>query len=78
MMIASLAEPAMLMMVFNLSLLAGTTELSAVARFMLNADVGLRVSLALALHRPWSWWRSPKMPGFRWTIRPPPGADHGA
>ncbi|HAO34301.1 MAG TPA: formate hydrogenlyase, partial [Candidatus Competibacteraceae bacterium] len=49
MMIASLAEPAMLMMVFTLSLLAGTTELSAVARFMLTADVGLRVSLALAL-----------------------------
>jgi len=36
-------------MVFTLSLLAGTTELSAVARFMLTADVGLRVSLALAL-----------------------------
>ncbi|MCP5157953.1 MAG: NADH-quinone oxidoreductase subunit H [Gammaproteobacteria bacterium] len=49
MMIASLAEPAMLMLVFTLSLLAGTTELSAVARFMLTADVGLRVSLALAL-----------------------------
>ena len=49
MMIASLAEPAMLMMVFTLSLLAGTTELSAVARFMLTADVGLRVSLGLAL-----------------------------
>lgn len=49
MMIASLAEPAMLMMVFTLSLLAGTTELSAVARFMLTADVGLRVSLVLAL-----------------------------
>lgn len=49
MMIASLAEPAMLMMVFTLSLLAGTTELSSVARFMLTADVGLRVSLALAL-----------------------------
>ena len=49
MMIASLAEPAMLMMVFTLSLLAGTTELSAVARFMLTAEVGLRVSLGLAL-----------------------------
>ena len=47
MMIASLAEPAMLMMVFTLSLLAGTTELSSVARFMLTAEVGLRVSLAL-------------------------------
>lgn len=49
MMIASLAEPAMLMMVFTLSLLAGTTELSAVARFMLTTEVGLRISLALAL-----------------------------
>ena len=49
MMIASLAEPAMLMMVFTLSLLAGTTELSSVARFMLTAEVGLRVSLGLAL-----------------------------
>ena len=49
MMIASLAEPAMLMMVFTLSLLAGTTELSSVARFMSTADVGLRVSLALSL-----------------------------
>ncbi len=49
MMIASLAEPAMLMMVFTLSLLAGATELTTVARFMLVADVGLRVSLALAL-----------------------------
>lgn len=49
MMIASLAEPAMLMMVFTLSLLAGTTELSSVARFMATAEVGLRLSLALAL-----------------------------
>lgn len=49
MMIASLAEPAMLMMVFTLSLLAGTTELSSIARFILTADVGLRVSLGLAL-----------------------------
>ena len=49
MMIASLAEPAMLMMVFTLSLLAGSTELSSVARFMLTAEVGLRVSLGLAL-----------------------------
>ncbi|CDI01735.1 NADH dehydrogenase [Candidatus Competibacter denitrificans Run_A_D11] len=49
MMIASLAEPAMLMMVFTLSLLAGTTELSAVAHFMMTAHVGLRMSLGLAL-----------------------------
>jgi formate hydrogenlyase subunit 4 len=49
MMIASLAEPAMLMIVFTVSLLAGTTQLSAIADFMLNSHVGLRVSLGLAL-----------------------------
>jgi formate hydrogenlyase subunit 4 len=49
MMIASLAEPAMLMMVFTVSLLAGTTQLSAVTQFMLVDGVGLRVSLALAM-----------------------------
>jgi formate hydrogenlyase subunit 4 len=49
MMIASLAEPAMLMIVFTLSLLAGSTQLSSVATFMQGAGVGLRVSLAMAL-----------------------------
>jgi formate hydrogenlyase subunit 4 len=49
MMIASLAEPAMMMIVFTVSLLAGTTQLPAVADFMLNSHVGLRVSLGLAL-----------------------------
>jgi formate hydrogenlyase subunit 4 len=49
MMIASLAEPAMLMIVFTLSLLAGTTQLSSIAGYVLDGDVGLRVSLALAL-----------------------------
>jgi formate hydrogenlyase subunit 4 len=49
MMIASLAEPAMLMVVFTLSLLAGSTQLSSIATFMQGPDVGLRVSLALAL-----------------------------
>jgi formate hydrogenlyase subunit 4 len=48
MMIASLAEPAMLMVVFTLSLLAGSTQLSSIAEFM-QGGVGLRVSLALAL-----------------------------
>jgi formate hydrogenlyase subunit 4 len=48
MMIASLAEPAMLMVVFTLSLLAGSTQLSSIAAFM-QSGVGLRVSLALAL-----------------------------
>jgi formate hydrogenlyase subunit 4 len=49
MMIASLAEPAMLMIVFTLSLLAGTTQLSSVASYMQGHDVGLRVSLAMSL-----------------------------
>ena len=49
MMIASLAEPALLMIAFTLSLLAGSTQLSAVATFMQGPDVGLRVSLAMAL-----------------------------
>ena len=40
------AEPAMIMVVFTLSLLAGSTQLSSVAAFMLDANVGLRVSLA--------------------------------
>lgn len=47
MMIASVAEPAMLMAVFTLSLLAGSTQLSSVANFMLSQHVGLRISLGL-------------------------------
>ena len=49
MMIASIAEPAMLMVVFTLSLLAGSTQLSSIAASMQGPEVGLRVSLALAL-----------------------------
>ena len=49
MMIASLAEPAMLMVAFTLSLLAGSTQLSSIAVSMQSPEVGLRVSLALAL-----------------------------
>jgi formate hydrogenlyase subunit 4 len=49
MMIASLAEPAMLMVVFTLSLLAGSTQLSSIAAFMQGPGVGLRVSLGMAL-----------------------------
>ena len=49
MMIATLAEPATIMIVFTLALLAGSTQLSVVASFMLSSAVGLRVSLGLAL-----------------------------
>jgi formate hydrogenlyase subunit 4 len=48
-MIASLAEPAMLMIMFTLALIAGSTQLSTMAEYMLSPDVGLRVSLGLAL-----------------------------
>jgi formate hydrogenlyase subunit 4 len=48
-MIASLAEPAMLLIVFTLALVAGSTQLSTIAAFMASPEVGLRVSLGLAL-----------------------------
>ncbi len=48
-MIASLAEPAMIMTVFTLALIAGSTQLSTMAEFMASPAVGLRVSLALGL-----------------------------
>lgn len=48
-MIATLAEPALLMIVFSLALLAGSTQLSTVAGYMLSSNVGLRVTLALSL-----------------------------
>jgi formate hydrogenlyase subunit 4 len=48
-MIASLAEPAMIMIVFTLALIAGSTQLSTMAEFMASPAVGLRVSLAMAL-----------------------------
>jgi formate hydrogenlyase subunit 4 len=49
MLFASLAEPAMLMTVFTVALIAGSTQLSTVADYMLSGAAGLRVSLALAL-----------------------------
>jgi formate hydrogenlyase subunit 4 len=48
-MIASLAEPAMIMIVFTLALIAGSTQLSTVAEFMASPQVGVRVSLGLAV-----------------------------
>src|SRR5690606_20041065 len=49
MMIASLAEPAMLMIVFSVSLLAHSTQLSTVVAVLQGPDVGLRVTLGMAL-----------------------------
>ncbi|CAA7616291.1 MULTISPECIES: respiratory chain complex I subunit 1 family protein [Magnetospirillum] len=49
MMIASLAEPAMLMVTFSLSLVAGTTQPAQIVVFVLGGNVGIEVSLGLAL-----------------------------
>jgi formate hydrogenlyase subunit 4 len=48
-MIATLAEPSMLLIIFTLALVAGSTELSTIAAFMTSPQVGLRVSLGIAL-----------------------------
>jgi len=49
MMIASLAEPAMLMIVFTLSLLAGTTAPARIVDHVLAGGIGLEVSMGMAL-----------------------------
>jgi len=49
MMFASLAEPALLMAVFAVALVAGSTQLSTMADYLLTGQAGLRVTLALAL-----------------------------
>ncbi len=48
-MIATLAEPAMLLTFFALALVAGSTQLSTVAAMLATPEVGLRVSLGMAL-----------------------------
>jgi formate hydrogenlyase subunit 4 len=48
-MISALAEPALIMIVFTVALIAGSTQLSEIAEYMLSPAVGLRVSLAMAL-----------------------------
>jgi len=48
-MIASLAEPAMIMIVFTIALFAGSTQLGTIATLFATSPVALRVSLGLAL-----------------------------
>jgi formate hydrogenlyase subunit 4 len=48
-MFASIAEPAMIVIVFSLALVAGSTQLSTVAAYMASPAVGLRVTLGMAL-----------------------------
>jgi len=49
MMIGALAEPAMLLMVFTVALVAGSTQLSNVVAFTASGEVGIRVSMGMAL-----------------------------
>ena len=68
-MIASLAEPAMLMIVFTLALVAGSTQLSTVAGVHgLDAKWACGSRSASRWSR-WSWWRSPRTPASRSTTR---------
>ena len=70
MMVAALAEPAMLMAVFTLSMTASTTNLSVATEYILDAGLVLRPSFLFACWR-WPWWRWPRAAAFRWTIPPP-------
>jgi formate hydrogenlyase subunit 4 len=49
MMMATLAEPAMLLVVLSVALTAGTTRLPEVASFLISAPFAVRASLALAM-----------------------------
>ena len=49
MMIGSLAEPAMLLVIFTMALFVKSTSIGAMAEFVLDNPVGLRVSFAMAL-----------------------------
>ncbi len=49
MMYASFAEPALVLVIFTLALLAGGTNLDAIAGLLMGGGQGVRVSLALAL-----------------------------
>lgn len=47
-MIAAFAEPAMLLVVFSVAILVGSTAPSEIAKYLITTGVGLRVTLALA------------------------------
>ena len=49
MMFASLAEPAILMIIFTVALVAKSTQLSTISDFLLSSHVGVRISLGLVL-----------------------------
>ena len=63
------AEPALLLVIFTLALLAGTTNLDPIATLLREGALGLRVSLGLARWSRRSRSPSPRMPASRWTTR---------
>ena len=68
MMIASLAEPAMMMVVFTLALLAGSTQLSTIADFMLSQRCRPARLARPGADRADHGRASPRTPAFRSTI----------
>ena len=68
-MIASLAEPAMIMIVLHVALIAGSTQLSTIAAFMASPAVGLRVSLGAGAGRARHGGDRRERRAFRSTIR---------
>ena len=68
MMIASLAEPAMLLIVFTVALVAGTTQLSSIAAHMIACAGRACASRSGSPCSPSCSWRSPKTPASRSTI----------
>ena len=70
MMISSLAEPAMLMVAFTLSLLAGSTQLSSVATYMQGSAVGCGCRWRCRSSGS-SWWPLPRTRAFPSTILRP-------
>ena len=69
-MIASLAEPAMMMVIFSIGLIAGSTNLSAIVEFMAS-HVEVEVSFGARAGRVSSSWRSPRTRASRSTIPRP-------
>ena len=77
-MIASLAEPAMLMIVLSVALVAGSTQLSTIADYMAFSAVGLRVSLALGAGRIHHRGAGGERTHSGGQSGDAPGTDHGA
>jgi len=77
-MIASLAEPAMIMIIFTLALIAGSTQLSTMAGFLVSSEVGLRVSLGACAARLDHGGNRRKCAHSSRQSGDPPRIDHGA